>query len=230
MEKKKVIAAALIAAGLVVAGMFMYLGLREVALKDRAVTVKGLSTRDVMADYVVWPLEFQISGNDLKDVSKQMDRIMATAKQFFLDKGFQEKDIRSGNTSVEDQWASVYGERKPASRYCVRHTMVIATADVERVLSCMESQNELLGQGVVLNSYQWNTDYQFRGLNELKPEMIEEATKNARAVAQKFADDAQCSLGTIRRASQGQFSVDADNNQPWMKHVRVVTTVDYTLR
>ena len=108
--------------------------------------------------------------------------------------------------------------------------MVIATADVERVLSCMESQNELLGQGVVLNSYQWNTDYQFRGLNELKPEMIEEATKNARAVAQKFADDAQCSLGTIRRASQGQFSVDADNNQPWMKHVRVVTTVDYTLR
>lgn len=230
MEKKKVIAAALIAAGLVVAGMFMYLGLREVALKDRAVTVKGLSTRDVMADYVVWPLEFQISGNDLKDVSKQMDRIMATAKQFFLDKGFQENDIRSGNTSVEDKWASVYGERKPASRYCVHHTMVIATADVERVLSCMESQNELLGQGVVLNSYQWNTDYQFRGLNELKPEMIEEATKNARAVAQKFADDAQCSLGTIRRASQGQFSVDADNNQPWMKHVRVVTTVDYTLR
>ena len=72
-------------------------------------------------------------------------------------------------------------------------------------------------------------EYQYNGLSELKPEMIEEATKNARAVAQKFADDASCRLGTIRRASQGQFSVEPDEYQPWIKHVRVVTTVDYFL-
>ena len=75
----------------------------------------------------------------------------------------------------------------------------------------------------------WNLDYKYNGLPELKPQMIEEATQNARAVAQKFADDAQCSLGSIRRASQGQFSVENDEYQPWVKHVRVVTTVDYYL-
>ena len=91
-------------------------------------------------------------------------------------------------------------------------------------------QAELLAKGVILNSYSWNTDYQFNGLTELKPEMIEEATKNARSVAQKFADDAQCSLGSIRKASQGQFSVETDNNQPWIKHIRVVSTIDYYLR
>ena len=90
-------------------------------------------------------------------------------------------------------------------------------------------QSELLGRGIIVNSQDWNLDYQFNGLTELKPQMIEEATKNARTVAQKFADDANCSLGSIRSAYQGQFSVESDQYQPWIKHVRVVTTIDYYL-
>ena len=90
-------------------------------------------------------------------------------------------------------------------------------------------QTELLSKGYVINSDEWSIDYQYNGLNELKPSMIEEATKNARAVAQKFAEDSNSKLGGIRRASQGQFSVEEDSYQPWIKHVRVVTTLDYFL-
>lgn len=86
-----------------------------------------------------------------------------------------------------------------------------------------------MGQGIIVVANEWSLDYQYNGLNNLKPSMIEEATKNARAVAQKFADDADCSLGSIRTANQGQFSIESDQYQPWMKHVRVVTTVEYLL-
>ena len=90
-------------------------------------------------------------------------------------------------------------------------------------------ESSLLKEGIIVESGEWSVDYQFNGLAELKPQMIEEATRNARAVAQKFADDAQCSLGSIRRANQGQFSIEDDQYQPWVKHVRVVTTLDYFL-
>ena len=112
----------------------------------------------------------------------------------------------------------------------IREILIISTPDVERVIASQGCQSELLKKGVILQSYDWNTDFQYNGLSELKPEMIEEATKNARLVAMKFAEDAQCRLGSIKQANQGQFSVESDNNQPWVKHVRVVTTVSYYLK
>ncbi len=226
---KHFLSAVVIALGIALAGLFIYLGIHQMVYRDRAVTVKGLSTRDVKADYVVWPLEFSVRGNDLQSLYDQLNGVEQTARRFFIDKGFKAEDMSKGNLAVEDNWAGYY-EHRPEFHYTLRSSLVISTADVERVLSNQGCQSELLAQGVILNSYQWNTDFQYNGLNDLKPVMIEEATKNARAVAQKFADDAQCSLGSIRSASQGQFSVDADSNQPWIKHVRVVTTVDYYLK
>lgn len=226
---KSIFSALLIAVGIAVGGLFIYLGIHQMAYRDRAVTVKGLSQRTVQADYVVWPLKFSVSGNDLTALSKQLSEVEQTARQFFINKGFKAEDMSLSNVEIENNWANYY-ERRPEYNYTISCSLIISTADVERVVSNQGCQAELLAQGVILNSYSWNTNYQYNGLSDLKPEMIEEATKNARAVAQKFADDAQCSLGSIRNASQGQFSVDNDDNQPWIKHVRVVTTVDYYLK
>jgi len=226
---KHFFSALLIAVGIAVSGLFIYIGIHQMAYRDRAVTVKGLSQRTVQADYVVWPLKFSVSGNDLAALSSQLNKVEKTARQFFLDKGFKVEDMSMSNVEVENNWANYY-EHRPEYNYTISRSLIISTADVERVVNHQGCQAELLAQGVILNSYAWNTNYQYNGLSDLKPEMIEEATKNARAVAQKFADDAQCSLGSIRNASQGQFSVDNDENQPWIKHVRVVTTVDYYLK
>ncbi len=220
--------ALLVAVAIGLAGYFIGQGFQSIANKDRVVSVKGLSTQDVNADFVVWPLEMTISGNDLATLTAQLKSKEQIVRRFFLAKGFEEAEIKSGNTSIEDNWANYY-ERRPDNHYSIHSTMVISTHKVDLVIASQGTQAELLSQGVILNSYKWNTDYQFNGLNELKPVMIEEATKNARAVAQKFADDADCRLGSIMRANQGQFSVVSDEYQPWIKHVRVVTTVDYAL-
>lgn len=227
--KERFFPALVVALGIALSGLFIYMGIHQFTYRDRAVTVKGLSTRDVQADYVVWPLRFSVSGNDLTSLSAELNRVEQTARTFFVNKGFNNEELTLSNIEVENNWAGYY-EHRPEFHYTVSRSLIISTADVERVIANQGCQAELLNQGVILQSYDWNTDYQYRGLSELKPEMIEEATKNARAVAQKFADDAQCRLGSIRNASQGQFSVEADNNQPWLMHVRVVTTVDYYLR
>ena len=226
---KQVISAFILAIGLAVAGLFVYCGIHQIASKDRAVVVKGLSTRDVKADYVVWPLDFGVRGNDISSLYSDLAVIEQSARKFFMDKGFKAEEITRGNVSIDDNWAGYY-ERKPEYRYSMRTSLIISTADVERVIANQGCQSELLKKGVILQSYDWNTDFQYNGLSELKPEMIQEATQNARAVAQKFAEDAQCGLGSIKQASQGQFSVENDQYQPWIKHVRVVTTVSYYLR
>lgn len=227
--KERFFPALVVALGIALSGLFIYMGIHQFSYRDRAVTVKGLSTRDVQADYVVWPLKFSVSGNDLTSLSAELNRVEQTARTFFVNKGFNNEELTLSNIEVENNWAGYY-EHRPEFHYTVSRSLIISTADVDRVIANQGCQAELLNQGVILQSYDWNTDYQYRGLSELKPEMIEEATKNARAVAQKFADDAQCRLGSIRNASQGQFSVEADNNQPWLMHVRVVTTVDYYLK
>ncbi len=226
--KKQLLSAAILAVGIALAGLFVYCGIRHSADSDRAVTVKGLSTRDVRADHVVWPLSFSVQGNDLPSLYRQLAEVNQTLRSFLMQKGFQDSDFSTGNVSVDDNWASYYNHR-PEFHYTISSSLVVSTDKVNLVVENNGCQSELLERGLVINSSEWNLDYQFNGLPGLKPEMIEEATKNARAVAQKFADDASCRLGTIRRASQGQFSVESDNYQPWIKHVRVVTTVDYLL-
>ncbi|MBQ1859086.1 MAG: SIMPL domain-containing protein [Paludibacteraceae bacterium] len=226
--KNNVIAGALIALGLCLGGCFIYLGISKFANKDRAVSVKGLSTREVEADYAVWPLSYAVSGNDLPALYAQLEQVTARVKKLLMDLGFEEKDIRQGSISVTNNWASYYGAR-PEFKYTLNTSLIVSTDKVQLVVASQGKESSLLKEGIIVTSNSWNLDYQFNGLPELKPAMIEEATQNARAVAQKFADDAQCSLGSIRRASQGQFSIESDEYQPWVKRVRVVTTVDYFL-
>ena len=227
--KNNIFAGALIALGLCLGGCFIYLGMSKFANKDRAVSVKGLSTREVEADHAVWPLAYAWNGNDLPSLYAQLENVTARVKQHLLALGFEESDIRQGSISVNDNWSDYYGNHRPEYKYTLSTSLIVSTDKVQLVVASQGKEAELLKEGIIVKTERWNLDYQFNGLPELKPSMIEEATQNARAVAQKFADDAQCSLGSIRRASQGQFSIESDEYQPWMKHVRVVTTVDYYL-
>ncbi len=227
--KNNLLAGAVIALGLCLGGMFIYLGISKFANKDRAVSVKGLSTREVEADHAVWPLSYAWSGNDLPALYAQLETVTARVKKHLLTQGFEESDIRQGSISVNDNWSDYYGNHRPEYKYTLSTSLIVSTDKVQLVVASQGKEAELLKEGIIVKSEKWNLDYQFNGLPELKPSMIEEATQNARAVAQKFADDAQCSLGSIRRASQGQFSIESDEYQPWVKRVRVVTTVDYFL-
>ncbi len=226
--KSNLLAGALIAVGLCLGGLFIYLGISKIASKDRAVSVKGLSTREVKADYAVWPLSFAWSGNDLPALYEKVEQVTARVKKHLLALGFEETDIRQGSISVNNNWDSYYGNR-PEFKYTLSTSLIVSTDKVDLVVASQGKEASLLKEGIIVKTETWNLDYQFNGLPELKPSMIEEATQNARAVAQKFAEDAKCNLGSIRRASQGQFSVESDQYQPWVKHVRVVTTVDYYL-
>lgn len=200
---------------------------------ERTVTVKGLSEQEFMADIVIWPIQFTLADNNLQALYADIDSSTQTIIQFLTDHGIKRGDISLTSPAITDKSAQQYGGNQRAEfRYTGMQTVTVYSEEIETVRQVMSKLSELGKKGIVLtgNNYQSQTEYLFTRLNEIKPAMIEEATRKAREVAEKFADDSDSSLGKIRRASQGQFSISPrDNNNPHIKKIRVVSTIEYYL-
>ena len=213
-------------------GAFLYCAMMHTKDRDRVVSVKGLSEREVKADYVIWPIVFKEVGNDLVALYESVQNKTATLEKFLLDNGVAAEEISKASPDITDTESEIYASEKRSQRYVATVVMTVASKDVEKLREIMGKQGELLKQGIAFSEgdYRYRKIYTFNGLNDIKPEMIDEANKNARAAAQKFAADSESKLGKIKTAPQGQFSIeDRDENTPFIKKVRVVTSVQYFL-
>ena len=228
---KKALVTLPLALGLVALGWFLYAGIGSIAQKDRQVVVRGLAEREVMADKVTWPLVIKTVGNDLQDLYNEVSRKNSVVVSFLKSNGITEEEISISAPQVFDKDAQTYRNDAPY-RYNVTQVITVASSQVEKVNSLMLSQMELMKKGVTLNQdYEYRTVYEYTSLNDIKPEMIAQATCSAREAADKFAQDSHSKVGSIKSASQGQFSItDRDSFTPWIKNVRVVTTVTYYLQ
>ena len=128
--------------------------------------------------------------------------------------------------------AERYSSNQSPYRYNVTSVITVTSSQVDKIRKLISEQGSLLQQGIALTGgdYRYNVTYEYTDLNKIKPQMIEEATRNAREAAQKFATDSDSKLGKIKSARQGQFEItDRDANTPYIKKVRVVTGLDYYL-
>jgi len=228
------VSALLLSIGLVVAGYFI--GNLQVNAKeyDRYVTVKGLSEREVAADLAVWPINITLTGNDLEELRGRIEAQNQTVSTFFSQQGFSAEEMTRGPVNINDVQANPYnsGATNNRYRYMAKSEITLRTTDVPKLQTALTESLNLLSRGILMGSKnEWEPiEYIFTGLNTLKPEMIEEATKNAREVAEKFARDSNSEVGQIRVARQGLFSIsNRDANTPQIKKVRVVTTIDFQL-
>lgn len=224
--------AVLLTIGLIAMGAEIRQGINNFVEKDRVVTVKGLAEMEVPANKVTWPLMYKEVGNDLATLYNKISDTNSTIVNFLKKKGITEDEISINAPEIIDMQAERYNSNPVPYRYNVTTVITVTSSKVDLVRSLISEQGELLKQGIAITGgdYRYNITYDYTGLNDVKPQMIEEATKNAREAAQKFAKDSDSELGKIKRASQGQFSInDRDANTPYIKRIRVVTTIDYSL-
>lgn len=226
-----------------VLGLFIFLGLTclgyllsEALLSfkeyERSVTAKGLSERELQADVVIWPIRFTAAANDLTTLYETLETHTRNIEEFLIKEGLSSEEISSGSPAITDKLAQQYNNATLAFRYSAHKTVTVYATDIDLVRNLISRISVLGKQGIVFSGagYEAKPNYLFTRLNEVKPEMIEEATRKAREVAQKFAADSESKLGKIKRASQGQFSIsDRDQNNPHLKKIRVVSTVEYYL-
>ncbi|MEJ5363886.1 MAG: SIMPL domain-containing protein [Desulfosoma sp.] len=215
-------------------GLGMSLGSSIHRLKgyERVVTVKGLAEREVPADIAVWPITFASANNDVTALYATMEENTKEILAFLRAAGFSDAEITTAAPVVTDKFAQRYGTQEASVRYTAQQTITVYSQRIDFVRASQSRLAELGKKGIAFGGEDYNqrTQFLFTKLNDLKPAMIEEATRNARAVAEKFAADSQSRLGKLKRASQGQFTIeDRDSNTPYIKRVRVVSTVEYYL-
>lgn len=234
--------------GLVLGGWLLGNQIKETRLADRYVTVKGLVERTVKSDSAIWPVTFKETGNDLQQVYAKSEEDRSAVLKFFAQQGITPQEISVGQIQVTDKQANEYGgNNQGGPRYIVQQTVTVSSKDVDKIAKAGQMTAQLLQAGIiVVGGYGQGIRYVFNGLNALKPDMITEATKNARASADRFAADSGSQVGSIRSANQGVFSItaaDAGSAGPGeeggggasspdasiMKKVRVVATIDYYL-
>lgn len=236
--------------GLVLGGWVLGSQIKDIKLADRYVTVKGLVERTVKSDSAIWPVSFKEAGNDLPQVFAKSEADKNAVLKFFSEQGIAEKEISVGQIQVTDKQTNEYNNNQSGTRYIVQQTVTVNSSDVDKISRAGQKTAELVQAGIVVGGGgQGGIAYRFGGLNGLKPEMITEATRNARASADRFAADSGSQVGAIRSANQGVFSItaaDAGSGQSAndevgggggdmqadssiMKKVRVVATVDYYL-
>lgn len=218
----------ILAIGVMVMGWCVKAGIDNFTNKDRKVTVKGLAEREVPADKVTWSISTKETGNDLPTLYERINVQADKIKAFLKQNGLEESEITVNPPSVSDLEAREWGDNQKPFRYIVNTTITVATTKVEAVNKAIFKQAELLKQGVALDSSYPN--YEYASFQQMKPEMMSEAIKNAQKTAEQFAEASESKLGKIQTAGQGQFEIEnRDENTPYIKKIRVVTTVTYSL-
>lgn len=233
MKENRILAAALIALGLVGLGWFIKAGIDDFATKDRRVNVKGLAEKEVEADKVTWPIVSKELGNDLPGLYDKIAATQSKIRTFLLNNGIKADELTENAPQVIDLNAREYGERNQPYRYIVTSVITVVSGNVEKVRQIIARQGDLLKEGVAIvdGGYDNPVKYEFVSFKEMKPKMMQEAIENAEKTAEQFAENSHSQLNKIVSADQGQFSIEnRDENTPYIKKVRVVTTVTYSLK
>lgn len=222
--------AAIASAGMILGGYLLGDGLLRAKEAERSVTVRGLAERNVTADLATWTISYSASSTDLAEAQSKMRRDTQSIEQFFGDLGFPESALQPTGANVSSH------TNRGVTTYTVRQRLALRSDDIERAQRAVARQFDLVGRGVFLEEGS-GMSYTFTRLNEIKPEMVAEATRDARASAQQFAEDSGAGVGAIKDATQGYFSIEArdgdgggwgKSDSPYKK-VRVVTTVNFSL-
>ena len=233
MKEKSIISAALIAFGIMCMGWFVKMGIDNFASKDRKVNVKGLAEQEVEADKVTWPIVSKEVGNDLPGLYDKIGVTQGKIKAFLLGSGIKEAELTVNAPQVVDLSAREYGDKNQPYRYIVTSVITVTSQNVKQVRGIIAKQGDLLKEGVAIvdGGYENPVKYEYVSFKEMKPKMMQEAIENAEKTAQQFAENSHSKLDKIVSADQGQFSIEnRDENTPYIKKVRVVTTVTYSLK
>ena len=227
--KKNYILGASIVLAAFVLGLMLVWTVKTLKSFDDTVTVRGLCEKEVPADRVVYRISYSEKSNDLAELRHTIAKNNDVIIQLLKKAGLEESEINCGAASYSDQYNSWSDVSRIAYRYEASQTVTVFTSKMDVIKNVQNTiETELINRNILASGY---ADYQYLGLNELKPSMIAESLEKARESAEEFAKNSHSKIGKMRTASQGYFDIeDLDENTPQVKKVRVVTTVEYYLR
>ncbi len=236
-SKKITIAAGILSIGLIFGGFFTGFYYYKAHFGANFVTVKGLAEKAVKADLAVWELKFVQTGDDAVVLQQKMNNQEKIITDYLKTLGFAEGEINIGRLDTNDLTANPYNTNTNI-HFILSQTVTVKSNNVDLVASSIGKMGALIEKGIIFDSQSYSSpvNYLFTKLNDIKPEMLSEATKNAKVAAEEFAKNSGAKVGKIHTAQQGVFSILPSEEIPYLqetqqinKKVRVVSTITYYL-
>ncbi len=234
--KSKIIYGIILCFGFMCAGFFPGYYYFKTYKTNNSVVVKGLSEMDVKADLAIWNIKFTVTGNDIFVSQKKILNQFEDVKKYLLNSGFDASEITAPSLIVVDKLAERYSDNKPMYRYLLTQNIIVKSSNVDLVEKISSDISKLISKGIMFegNEYSSPVKYLFTKLNEIKPEMLEQSTKNAKESAEEFAKASGSNVGKIKKASQGIFSILSQDGasveqESINKKIRVVSTIEFWL-
>ncbi len=234
--KSKIIYGIILCFGFMCAGFFPGYYYYKTYKTNNSVTVKGLAEKDVKADLAIWNIKFTIAGNDMLLSQKKILSQLDLVKKYLTENGFSDTEITIPSLIVVDRFAERYGDSNPMYRYLLTQKVDVKSNNVDLIEKASNNISTLISKGIVFegNEYSNPITYLFTKLNDIKPEMLEQATKNAKDSAMEFAKASGSTVGKIKKASQGIFNIlsqdeNGSERESIDKKVRVVSTIEFWL-
>jgi hypothetical protein len=235
MKNQSIISAALIAISIVVLGLCLKGGIDNYVNRNRMVEVKGLSEREVEANLVTWPISVKETGNNLQELYRIIDDKSKAVQKFLIDNGIKKDEIYVNAPTSRDYVTEGSYNQNSIYRYNISVSITVVSKNVKLVREIINKQGELLSEGIAINSgdgyYEQGATYEYTDFKKMKAEMVAEAIENAQVTAEQFADNSKSKINKIVTADQGYFEItDRDSNTPYIKNIRLVTHVTYSLK
>ena len=237
MNAIKILSAFILSAGIFMAGFFISQTAVNANVGANTVEVRGLSERRVKSDRAFWNIEYNVVRRGMNintaDLYQESDNSQKIIIAFLKEVGFTENEIQAPLVRFDKYDYRDNQQRLVDMEYRLKGFIGLDTQNVDLVNAARVKITDLNKKGVDLENQSPN--FYFTGLNQIKPEMVKEATINARSAAEELASYANVQVGTIKRAVQGSFVIQDVGNkyvddQSLEKNVRLVTTITFFLK
>ena len=211
-----------------VLGLMLVWTVKTLKSFDDTVTVRGLCEREVPADRAVLRINYTAQDNELETLRSTVENNDQAIIDLIKKAGISDDEIKFTTASFNDRYSDYY-TNNIRFRYTAHQTISVFSSKMDVISKLLKSiDGDLLKKDIISSSY---ANYEYNGLNDIKPSMVAESLEKARESAEEFAKNSHSKIGKMRTASQGYFEIDdLDENTPQIKKIRVVTTVEYYLK
>jgi len=224
-----------VAAGLAVGGYFVGQTMYNAKVALNTAESKGLAERRVKADRANWKIRFTVAGSSRDEIPglyKLARRQQKTILGLLRENGFTEDEIDPGVFDYNYREFRGHNNMLVDQIHSLACTVDVETGKVDLVSKARAKMNGLIAEGINIENIP--PTYRYTKINEIKPDMLKDATRNARIAANEFAANAGVKVGGIHSARQGSFTIrdvgeDYGDTARIEKDVRVVTTINFYL-
>lgn len=183
--------------------------------KGSGISATGSTSQNFTSDLIVWRGSFSTHGETAREAYEKIKQNSEITRQYLLENGVTDDELIFYSVNISQKYKYEYNNEgvivnEVPDGYDLSQQLSVTSADVDKIGGISRDITKLIEAGVEFISD--SPEYYYTKLDELKLEMIDQATQNAKARIDILAKNSQSRIGKLLSANLGVFQITAQNS------------------